>query len=95
MAIIRDDKGNIYNIPDQELKQYLTVKTTKAHPEKLCLDPKFDAVRGPHDGWAYVTPSAMPRAAKAARKAAKKTAKKAAKKTVKKAAKKTAKKPKA
>lgn len=83
MAIIRDDKGNVYNIPDVELKQYLVVKTAKSRPESLCLEPKFDAARGPHDGWAYITPSAMPRAAK---KAAKKTAKKAAKKAAKKRA---------
>lgn len=86
MAIIRDDKGNIYNIPDEQLKQYLVVKPSKEKPAKLCLDPQFDAVRGPHDGWEYIDHDT--RLKKAVKKTAKKSAKKAAKKTTKKAAKK-------
>ncbi|QEX24813.1 hypothetical protein FRZ61_47550 [Hypericibacter adhaerens] len=54
MAIIRDDKGNIYNIPDSELTKYLVRSAETPRPATLCLEPVFDAQRGPHDGWAYV-----------------------------------------
>lgn len=55
MAIIRDEKGNVYNIPEQELKKYLVVKAGKSRPSTLCLEPMFDPERGPHDGWSYAT----------------------------------------
>ncbi|MGT0249477.1 MULTISPECIES: hypothetical protein [Burkholderia] len=67
MAIIRDEKGNIYNIPDSELKKYLvsTVPAQKGNqPESLCLDPKVDIPLGPHDGWSYVKTESLPIAAK-------------------------------
>lgn len=59
--IIRDEEGNIYNIPDSELKKYLVVTPSTKRPEKLCLEPMFDAQLGPHDGWSYVEPSLMPK----------------------------------
>ncbi|TKV08098.1 hypothetical protein [Citrobacter sp. wls619] len=63
--IIRDEKGNIYNIPDAELKKYLVVIVENdSRPEKLCLEPVFDAQRGPHDGWSYVGNNAKPKVVK-------------------------------
>lgn len=64
MAIIRDDKGNIYNIPASVLKQY-EVKVVKAprdtQPANLCLQP-IDSPSGPHDGWSYRESFALPKA---------------------------------
>lgn len=57
--IIRDEEGNIYNIPDSELKKYLVVPLAE-RPEKLCLEPMFDAQLGPHDGWSYHERTMLP-----------------------------------
>ena len=93
MAIIRDENGNVYNIPEVDLKKYLVVKTGSTRPETLCLEPIFDAVRGPHDGWAYMDPLSKPAkksATQVATKLASTVASKVAAKVAKKAASKAA-----
>ncbi|CAE6866909.1 hypothetical protein R69658_07914 [Paraburkholderia aspalathi] len=93
MAIIRDEKGNIYNIPDSELQKYL-VPIAPAQkgdqPDSLCLDPKVDVPLGPHDGWNYVKNAVRPLGTKKATVRSSKTvatAKPAAKKAKSKKAK--------
>ena len=63
MAIIRDAAGNVFNIPDDELKKYLVSVATPGgkRPGKLCLEPILDLEHGPHDGWSYVEPFAKPK----------------------------------
>lgn len=68
MAIIRDGDGNIYNIPDSELKKYLVHVVAlqsgpvneEGQPETICLEPRFDSAAGPHDGWGYMKDSSRP-----------------------------------
>jgi len=87
MAIIRDAEGKIYNVPDEILQEYLVpIGTTvvsavpSKRPEHLCLDPQFDAVAGPHDGWSYMKTAAKPKLAGAKKKGKKKAKKKNKKK---------------
>lgn len=80
MAIIRDEAGNIFNIPDDELKKYLVAVVAPGsggeRPAKLCLEPTFDATHGPHDGWEYAGPTMVRGATAATPKKRAKTSKK-------------------